>query len=166
MVKRTLTSDNHASDYLSGRYRTIYKPKYKVGYKTVTEMEWRCCPGYSGENCYDGPTSMPDVVMPPIKGSGLPHRPGVKGYPFGPRPPIDHVPGRGQLEPGRPYPGVPDHRPVPSGQLPGESGKTVVKNEPRFRYDTLHLTLFVILGKSRSDWRTFGPYGGRPAPPH
>lgn len=61
--------------------------------------------------------------MPPFKGSALPHRPGVKGYPFGPRPPIDHVPGGGQLEPGRPYPGVPDHRPVPTGQLPGESGK-------------------------------------------
>uniref|UniRef100_H3DKI4 EMI domain-containing protein n=1 Tax=Tetraodon nigroviridis TaxID=99883 RepID=H3DKI4_TETNG len=87
-------------------YRTIYKPKYKVGYKTVTELEWRCCPGYSGENCYDGPTSLPDVVRPPFK--GLPHRPG------------------GQLEPGRPYPGVPDHRPVPSGQLPalGNPGVT------------------------------------------
>lgn len=87
----------------------IYKPKYKVGYKTVTELEWRCCPGYSGDNCYDGPTSLPDVV--------LPHRPGVKGHPFGPRPPIDHVPGGG------PYPGVPEYRPVPSGPLPGESGK-------------------------------------------
>lgn len=89
----------------------------------MTELEWRCCPGYSGENCYDGPTSLPDVVMPPFKGSGLPHRPGVKGYPFGPRPPTDHVPGGGQLEPGRPYPGVPDHRPVSPGQLPGESRK-------------------------------------------
>lgn len=118
-----LTSDNHSSGYLTRRYRTIYKPKYKVGYKTVTELEWRCCPGHSGENCYDGPTSLPDVVVPPFKGSGLPHRPGVKGYPFGPRLPIDHLPGGGQLEPGRPYPGGPDHRPGPSGQLPGERGK-------------------------------------------
>ncbi|TWW56780.1 EMILIN-3 [Takifugu flavidus] len=114
-------------------YRTIYKPKYKVGYKTVTELEWRCCPGYSGENCYDGPTSLPDVVVPPFKGSGLPHRPGVKGYPFGPRPPIDHLPGGGQLEPGRPYPGGPDHRPGPSGQLPGVTGERLDRMEEDMR---------------------------------
>ncbi|KAK7884193.1 hypothetical protein WMY93_027316 [Mugilogobius chulae] len=59
-------------------YRTIYKPKYKVGYKTITELEWRCCPGYSGENCFDGPTSEP--------GAALPHRPGVKGFPMAPAP--------------------------------------------------------------------------------
>uniref|UniRef100_A0A8C8F7P6 EMI domain-containing protein n=1 Tax=Oncorhynchus tshawytscha TaxID=74940 RepID=A0A8C8F7P6_ONCTS len=61
-------------------YRTFYKPKYKVGYKTITELEWRCCPGYSGENCYDGPTSLPDMI-----------------------PPLDHkpVPGGANLEPGR-----------------------------------------------------------------
>lgn len=110
-------------NHVSFRYRTFLKPKYKVGYKTVTELEWRCCPGYSGENCYDGPTSLPDVMMPPFKGAGLPYRPGVKGYPHGPRPPIGHVPGGGQLEPGKPFPGVPDHRPIPTGQLPAGSGK-------------------------------------------
>uniref|UniRef100_A0A3B4A163 EMI domain-containing protein n=1 Tax=Periophthalmus magnuspinnatus TaxID=409849 RepID=A0A3B4A163_9GOBI len=68
-------------------YRTIYKPKYKVGYKTVTELEWRCCPGYSGESCVEGPTSEPGVIMPPYKGAALPHRPRVKGFPHGPRPP-------------------------------------------------------------------------------
>lgn len=94
-----------------------------MGYKTVTELEWRCCPGYSGENCYDGPTSMPDVGVPPSRGAGLPRRPGVKGYPHGPRPPVDAVPGGGQLEPGRPFPGVPDHRTIPTGQLPAGSGK-------------------------------------------
>ncbi|CAJ1085024.1 EMILIN-3 [Xyrichtys novacula] len=104
-------------------YRTFYKPKYKVGYKTVTEMEWRCCPGFSGENCYDGPTSLPDVMVPPFKGQGLPHRPGVKGFPHGPRPPVDHKPGGGQLEPGRPIPSTPDQRPIPTGQLPTGSGK-------------------------------------------
>ncbi|XP_037629818.1 EMILIN-3 [Sebastes umbrosus] len=104
-------------------YRTFYKPKYKVGYKTVTELEWRCCPGYSGESCYDGPTSLPDVMIPPFKGGGLPHRPGVKGFPHGPRPPVDHRPGGGQLEPGRPFPGVPDHRPIPSGHVPAGGGR-------------------------------------------
>uniref|UniRef100_A0A8C6T5A2 EMI domain-containing protein n=1 Tax=Neogobius melanostomus TaxID=47308 RepID=A0A8C6T5A2_9GOBI len=80
-------------------YRTIYKPMYKVGYKTVTELEWRCCPGHSGENCFDGPTSEPGVMMPPFKGAGLPHHPGVKGFPYGPRPPVDHKPGEGHLQP-------------------------------------------------------------------
>ncbi|XP_072223866.1 EMILIN-3 [Leuresthes tenuis] len=93
-------------------YRTFYKPKYKVGYKTVTELEWRCCPGYSGETCHDGPTTLPDVI-----GAGLPHRPGMKGFPYGPRLPVDQRPGGGQLEPGKLFPGV------PTGQLPTGSGK-------------------------------------------
>nr|XP_033483870.1 EMILIN-3 [Epinephelus lanceolatus] len=103
-------------------YRTIYKPKYKVGFKTVTELEWRCCPGHSGENCYDGPTSLPDV-MTPFKGGGSPHRPGMRGFPHGPRPPVDQRPGGGQLEPGKPVPGVPDSRPIPTGQFPAGSGR-------------------------------------------
>ncbi|KAF7655422.1 hypothetical protein LDENG_00056090 [Lucifuga dentata] len=84
-------------------YRTFFKPKYKVGLKTVTELEWRCCPGFSGENCYDGPTSLPDIMIPPFKGAALPHRPGLKGFPHGPRPPLDHKPGGGQLEPGNKF---------------------------------------------------------------
>lgn len=104
-------------------YRTFYKPTYKVGYKTVTELEWRCCPGYSGDNCHEGPTSTPDDGMPPFKGAGLPYRPGLKGYPHGPRPPVDVVPGGGQLEPGRPFPGMPDRGTVPTGQLPAGSGR-------------------------------------------
>ncbi|CAB1336080.1 unnamed protein product [Coregonus sp. 'balchen'] len=106
------------------KYRTFYKPKYKVGYKTITELEWRCCPGYSGENCYDGHTSLPDM-MPPFKG-GAPHRPGMKGYPHGqPRPPLDHkpVPGGANLEPGRPFPNQPDSKPIPTGQLPTGNSK-------------------------------------------
>ncbi|XP_068609219.1 EMILIN-3 [Brachionichthys hirsutus] len=103
-------------------YRTFYKPKYKVGYKTVTELEWRCCPGYSGENCYDVPTILPDAMIP-FKGAGLPHRPGVKGFPHGPRHPVEQRPGEGQLQPGKPPPGVPDHRIIPTGQLPAGNGR-------------------------------------------
>ncbi|XP_056131258.1 EMILIN-3 [Lampris incognitus] len=104
-------------------YRTFFKPKYKTGYKTVTELEWRCCPGFSGEKCFEGPTSTPDVMMPPFKGAALPHRPGVKGFPHGPKPPVDHRPGAGHLEPGKLFPSLPDHRPIPTGQLPAGSGK-------------------------------------------
>ncbi|XP_051511750.1 EMILIN-1a [Myxocyprinus asiaticus] len=36
-------------------YRTYRKPRYKVAYKMVTELEWKCCHGYSSEDCSDGP---------------------------------------------------------------------------------------------------------------
>ncbi|XP_046896465.1 EMILIN-3 [Hypomesus transpacificus] len=127
-------------------YRTFYKPKYKVGHKTISELEWRCCPGYSGDNCYDGPTSFPDMMMPPFKGGG-PHRPGFKGFPHRhPRPPLDtrpQTPG-GHLEPGKAFPGQPDHRPIPSGQLPTGNGHKYggVSGErlDRMEEDLRHLT--------------------------
>ncbi|XP_052040139.1 EMILIN-3 [Apodemus sylvaticus] len=33
------------------RYRTVFRPRYKIGYKTVTDLAWRCCPGLTGEDC-------------------------------------------------------------------------------------------------------------------
>ncbi|KAM7369791.1 hypothetical protein PAMP_011082 [Pampus punctatissimus] len=32
-------------------YRTHFRPMYKIAYKTVSELEWRCCPGYQGHDC-------------------------------------------------------------------------------------------------------------------
>ncbi|XP_055508318.1 EMILIN-3-like isoform X2 [Leucoraja erinacea] len=59
-------------------YRTFLRPKYKIGYKTVTELEWRCCPGYSGEACQEGPMGLPELG---------PSHPGPrKGY-YGPKAP-------------------------------------------------------------------------------
>ncbi|XP_061778174.1 EMILIN-2 isoform X2 [Nerophis ophidion] len=34
-------------------YRTHLMPTYKMVYKTVTQLEWRCCPGYQGHNCME-----------------------------------------------------------------------------------------------------------------
>ncbi|KAM9332649.1 EMILIN-2 [Pholidichthys leucotaenia] len=34
-------------------YRTHFRPMYKIGYKTVTELEWKCCPGYQGHDCLE-----------------------------------------------------------------------------------------------------------------
>nr|XP_056715849.1 EMI domain-containing protein 1 [Euleptes europaea] len=34
-----------------GSYRTIVRPTYKQAYKTVTALEWKCCPGHTGTNC-------------------------------------------------------------------------------------------------------------------
>ncbi|KAM4737357.1 EMILIN-3 [Anableps anableps] len=51
-------------------YRLLYKPMFKVAHKTVTELEWRCCPGYSGYNCMEGQQiyQHPIRMMPPFKG--------------------------------------------------------------------------------------------------
>ncbi|XP_041802604.1 EMILIN-3 [Chelmon rostratus] len=51
-------------------YRLLYKPLYKVAHKTVTELEWRCCPGYSGYGCMEGHPvyQHPMKMMPPFKG--------------------------------------------------------------------------------------------------
>lgn len=35
----------------------------------VTEMEWKCCHGYSGDNCHDGPRGVPDTGV----NAGRPH---------------------------------------------------------------------------------------------
>ncbi|KAJ0067729.1 hypothetical protein NL108_010041, partial [Boleophthalmus pectinirostris] len=34
-------------------YRTVVRPSYKLVYRTVTSLEWKCCPGYSGPACTD-----------------------------------------------------------------------------------------------------------------
>ncbi|KAB5546006.1 hypothetical protein PHYPO_G00067140 [Pangasianodon hypophthalmus] len=107
-------------------YRTFFKPTYKVGHKTVTELEWRCCPGYSGENCFDGPTPGPDSIMPPFKGSVQGPRPGMKGFPWGHK--KIPTPGSG-LEIEKPlFPG--GHRDnVPTGNVPSGGPRTGVSGE-------------------------------------
>ncbi|XP_072436266.1 EMILIN-1b [Chiloscyllium punctatum] len=45
-------------------YRSFMKPRYKIAYKMVTEMEWRCCHGYSGDDCSVGPPGQTDIVSP------------------------------------------------------------------------------------------------------
>ncbi|KAK6313215.1 hypothetical protein J4Q44_G00165620 [Coregonus suidteri] len=34
-----------------GSYRTVVRPSYKVVYRAITSLEWKCCPGYSGTTC-------------------------------------------------------------------------------------------------------------------
>ncbi|KAM6919282.1 EMILIN-2 [Xenentodon cancila] len=48
-------------------YQTRLRPMYKIAYKTVTELEWRCCPGYRGPDCKDL-RPMPDRRPPPPQG--------------------------------------------------------------------------------------------------
>uniref|UniRef100_A0A673XWV6 Elastin microfibril interfacer 3 n=1 Tax=Salmo trutta TaxID=8032 RepID=A0A673XWV6_SALTR len=73
-------------------YRLMYKPVYKVAHKTLTELEWRCCPGYSGYGCMEGPPAynhpikaMPPFKGPPIKGNSWSQTKGpppMKSYPM------------------------------------------------------------------------------------
>uniref|UniRef100_A0A3P9QEV1 EMI domain-containing protein n=1 Tax=Poecilia reticulata TaxID=8081 RepID=A0A3P9QEV1_POERE len=37
-----------------GSYKTVVRPSYKVVYRTVTSLEWKCCPGFSGTACGEG----------------------------------------------------------------------------------------------------------------
>ncbi|XP_034410472.1 EMILIN-2 isoform X2 [Cyclopterus lumpus] len=34
-------------------YQNRFRPTYKIAFKTLTELEWRCCPGYQGLDCKD-----------------------------------------------------------------------------------------------------------------
>ncbi|XP_030581968.1 EMILIN-1b [Archocentrus centrarchus] len=60
-VETYVKPDYHPCSWGSGQcsrvvvYRTYMRPRYKVAYKMVTEMEWKCCHGYSGEDCNNGP---------------------------------------------------------------------------------------------------------------
>ncbi|KAJ8277636.1 hypothetical protein GJAV_G00077910 [Gymnothorax javanicus] len=50
-------------------YRTRFRPTYKIGYKMVTELEWRCCPAYQGPDCSerkDAPPKQTILPGPPI----------------------------------------------------------------------------------------------------
>uniref|UniRef100_A0A8C4R846 EMI domain-containing protein n=1 Tax=Eptatretus burgeri TaxID=7764 RepID=A0A8C4R846_EPTBU len=32
-------------------YRVVVQPTFRITYRTVSAMEWRCCPGFSGKRC-------------------------------------------------------------------------------------------------------------------
>ena len=47
---------------------------YKIAYKTVTELAWRCCPGYQGYDC------MEVKDMKQIQVERLPRVPSASGH--------------------------------------------------------------------------------------
>ncbi|KAJ8385838.1 hypothetical protein AAFF_G00181940 [Aldrovandia affinis] len=61
-------------------YRTRFRPTYKIGYKMVTELEWRCCPAFQGPDCRelkDAPPKQTTMLGPlthPLTGPGLPQQ--------------------------------------------------------------------------------------------
>nr|XP_029529922.1 collagen alpha-1(XXVI) chain-like [Oncorhynchus nerka] len=46
-------------------YRTVVRPSYKVAYRQVTAREWRCCPGFVGDECREDSRldSHPDSLL-------------------------------------------------------------------------------------------------------
>ncbi|CAM4643667.1 EMILIN-3 isoform X1 [Caretta caretta] len=112
-------------------YRTFYRPKYKIGYKTVTELAWRCCPGLMGEGCHDSPTDQPGI-LPQRPSPKIP--PGHKMFP-GPR-----VPPHPQIHP-EPFPGPKKNH--YGRKIPGIFGDRLDRLEEEVRrlsqsYDSLH----------------------------
>ncbi|XP_024915493.1 EMILIN-3 [Cynoglossus semilaevis] len=43
-------------------YRILHRPNYRLGLKKVTALEWRCCPGHTGEQCFHGAPPSPDIT--------------------------------------------------------------------------------------------------------
>ncbi|XP_040984772.1 EMILIN-1 [Aquila chrysaetos chrysaetos] len=59
-------------------YRSFLRPRYKVSQRTVSELAWRCCQGYSGEDCTEGPASAP--ALPTGRPRPRPGRPTLSGF--------------------------------------------------------------------------------------
>ncbi|XP_022066865.2 EMILIN-1-like [Acanthochromis polyacanthus] len=85
-VETYVKPDYHPCSWGSGQcsrvvvYRTYMRPRYKVAYKMVTEMEWKCCHGYSGEDCTDGPAGTQMTSRPRLgPGPGTSYGPGEGG---------------------------------------------------------------------------------------
>ncbi|KAM6945283.1 uncharacterized protein emid1 isoform 1-T1 [Lycodopsis pacificus] len=51
MLQRVYQTCRWPQGCTGGSYRTVVRPSYKVVYRTVTSLEWRCCPGFSGAVC-------------------------------------------------------------------------------------------------------------------
>ncbi|KPP70123.1 EMILIN-1-like [Scleropages formosus] len=60
-------------------YRTYMRPKYKVAYKMVTEMEWKCCHGYTGDDCSEGPNGGTVTQISTARPRPNPSHPGQSG---------------------------------------------------------------------------------------
>ncbi|XP_074867865.1 EMILIN-3 [Carettochelys insculpta] len=112
-------------------YRTFYRPKYKIGYKTVTELAWKCCPGLLGEGCHASPTNQPGL---------LPQRPSPKILPGHTMFPGPRVPPHPQIH-ADPFPSPKKN--YYGRKMPGIFGDRLDRLEEEVRrlsqsYDSLH----------------------------
>nr|XP_031322598.1 EMILIN-1 isoform X3 [Camelus dromedarius] len=77
------------------RYRSFLRPRYRVAYKTVTDMEWRCCQGYGGDDCAEGPAPALGPAPTTPRPRPQPARPNLSGSSAG-----SHLSGLGGEGPG------------------------------------------------------------------
>ncbi|XP_061845828.1 EMILIN-1 [Colius striatus] len=59
-------------------YRSFLRPRYKVAQRTVSELAWRCCQGYSGDDCTEGPALA--APLPTGRPRPRPGRPTLSGF--------------------------------------------------------------------------------------
>ncbi|VFV37202.1 low quality protein: emilin-1-like [Lynx pardinus] len=76
-------------------YRSFLRPRYRVAYKTVTDMEWRCCQGYGGDDCAEGPAPALGPAPTTPRPRPRPARPNLSGSSAG-----SHLSGLGGEGPG------------------------------------------------------------------
>ncbi|XP_056679732.1 EMILIN-2 [Monodelphis domestica] len=48
-------------------YRVNFRPRYTIKFKTVTQLEWRCCPGFKGGDCQEGPKEPAKTLPTPAR---------------------------------------------------------------------------------------------------
>ncbi|XP_036290863.1 EMILIN-1 [Pipistrellus kuhlii] len=76
-------------------YRSFLRPRYRVAYKTVTDMEWRCCQGYGGDDCAENPAPVLGPAPTTPRPRPRPGRPNLSGSSAG-----SHLSGLGGEGPG------------------------------------------------------------------
>uniref|UniRef100_A0A3Q3X4P6 EMI domain-containing protein n=1 Tax=Mola mola TaxID=94237 RepID=A0A3Q3X4P6_MOLML len=54
ILQRVYQSCHWPQGCSGGSYKTVVRPSYKVVYRTVTSLEWKCCPGFRGAACEEG----------------------------------------------------------------------------------------------------------------
>uniref|UniRef100_UPI00358E3162 EMILIN-3-like n=1 Tax=Myxine glutinosa TaxID=7769 RepID=UPI00358E3162 len=53
-------------------YRLTHRPCYRIGYKKVSKLQWRCCPGFRGAQCKDGsPGGAMSSPLRPVPGQDV-----------------------------------------------------------------------------------------------
>ncbi|KAM9810966.1 EMI domain-containing protein 1 [Neosynchiropus ocellatus] len=51
VLQRVYQSCRWPQGCTGGSYKTVVRPSYKIVYRTVTSLEWKCCPGFVGSAC-------------------------------------------------------------------------------------------------------------------
>ncbi|KAM4809701.1 EMI domain-containing protein 1 isoform 3-T3 [Rhinophrynus dorsalis] len=81
-LQRVYQNCHWATGCAGGSYRTVVRPTYRVSYKTVTALEWRCCPGYKGANCEEDTGSLAEVREAPRVSASVRRLPSRAGSSF------------------------------------------------------------------------------------